>query len=34
MCGVTLNNAEVVNSLAKHFKLDNECSLEKESDSL
>jgi len=34
MCGVFLNSAEVVNSLARRMKLGNECSLERESDSL
>jgi hypothetical protein len=33
MCGVSLNKAEVVNSRAKHMRLDNECSLEREGDS-
>lgn len=34
MCGVFLNSADVVNSLARHMKPDNECSLERENDSL
>jgi hypothetical protein len=34
MCGISLNNAEVINSLAKYFKLETDCSLERERDSL